>query len=226
MKVRSLTSARYILTFINDWSRKCWIYCIANKSETLEKFIEFKKQVETQCGQKIGLIRSDRGGEYTSNQFVKHCENEGTRRHLTAGYSPHQNGIAERKNRSLLETTRSLGVEGNIPGYLWDEAAKAACYILNRCPTKALRLLTPEECFTKHKPNLSHLRIYGCAAYVHIPREKRSKLESKALCYVIVGYDDLSKAYRCYDPEKQRIIISKDVYFDETQLGIPNRDSS
>jgi transposase InsO family protein len=91
----SLKGAQYILTFIDDWSRKCWIYCLAKKSETLEKFKEFHTMVETQTSHRLACIRSDRGGEYTSTAFIQYCMEKGIRRQLTAGYSPHQNGIAD-----------------------------------------------------------------------------------------------------------------------------------
>jgi hypothetical protein len=176
--------------------------------------------VETHTSHRLACIRSDRGGEYTSTAFIQYCMEKGIRRQLTAGYSPHQNGIAERMNRSILETMRSMAVEASLPSCLWDEAAKAACYILNRCPTKALMQVTPEERFSGRKPDLSHLRIYGATAYVHIPREKRTKLERKAIRTTLLGYDDLSKAYRCFDPTTRKIFISKDVVFDETCLGL------
>jgi hypothetical protein len=176
--------------------------------------------VEKQTSHRLACIRSDRGGEYTSTAFIQYCMEKGIRRQLTAGYSPHQNGIAERKNRSILETMHSMAIEASLPSYLWDEAAKTACYILNRCPTKALTLVTPEERFLGKKPDFSHLRIYGATAYVHIPREKHAKLERKAIRTTLVGYDDLSKAYRCFGPTTRKIFISKDVVFDETCLGL------
>jgi hypothetical protein len=147
--------------------------------------------VETHTSHRLACIRSDRGGEYTSTAFIQYCMEKGIRRQLTAGYSPHQNGIAERMNRSILETMRSMAVEASLPSCLWDEAAKAACYILNRCPTKALMQVTPEERFSGRKPDLSHLRIYGATAYVHIPREKRTKLERKAIrTTLLVVFDE------------------------------------
>ena len=114
----------------------------------------------------------------------------------------------------------SMVVKASLPSYLWDEAAKLACYILNKCPTKALTLVTLEERFLGRKHDLYYLRIYGATAYVHIPQEKHTKLERKAIRITHVRYDDLSKAYRCFDPTTKKIFISKDVIFYKTCLGL------
>jgi hypothetical protein len=215
--VTSLSGARYILTFIDDYTHMTWVYFIKTKSTTLQKFQEFAKQVEISTGHRISQLRSDRGGEYTSLDFSTFCKQRGIHHQFTAAYSPQQNGKAERKNRSLLETARALARK--LPGFLWEEAVRAANYIRNRCPTRALYHITPYEKLTGMKPDLSHLRIFGSTAYCHIPREKRTKLDPKAIRTIFVGYDSQSKAYRCYCPLRKKILLSRDVLFDETEIG-------
>ncbi len=156
MPTTSKAGNRYILTFIDDFSRKTWLYFLAEKSQTLESFQHFRRLVESPTHH-IGTLRSDRGGEYTSASFIDYCNTHGISRQLTAGYSPHQNGTTERKNRTLLEGIRSIVSGTQIPKSLWEEIAKTVNYIQNRSPTKALRLKTPEEAYTGVKPNLAHL---------------------------------------------------------------------
>lgn len=189
-------NCKYILTFIDDFSRKTWLYFLVTKSQTLSYFIKFKSLVESPL-LKIQALRSDRGGEYLSDEFQQFCSSHGIHHQLTAGYSPQQNGIAERKNRHLLEGIRSVASGTQIPRFLWDEIAKSVNYIQNRLPCRALNRKTPEEAFTGTKPNLAHLRVLGCLAYCHIPKEKRNKLDPKALPTILLGYDEQSKAYRC-----------------------------
>jgi hypothetical protein len=171
----SKTGNRYILTFIDDYTRKTWLYFLAMKSQTLALFKQFKTLVETPL-HRIQTLRSDRGGEYLSAEFSSYCSTQGIHRQLTAAYSPYQNGLAERKNRTVLEGIRSVVAGTKIPRYLWEEIAKAVNYIQNRCPTKAIKLKTPEEMYTGIRPNISHFRVLGCVAYCHIPDAKRTRL--------------------------------------------------
>lgn len=150
------SNCKYILTFIDDFSRKSWLYFLTHKSQTLSYFTKFKALVETPQ-QKIKAIRTDRGGEYVSNDFIRFCSTHGIHHQLTAGYSPEQNGVAERRNRYLLEGIRSTILGTRVPRSLWDEIAKAVNYIQNRLPCRALNTKTPEEMFTGKKPDLSHL---------------------------------------------------------------------
>lgn len=221
----SLTGSRYFITFTDDFSRFTWVYFLKLKSEALEKFKVFKLYIETTLGSKIRSLRSDRGGEYMSDLFKSFCQQHGITRQLTVAKTPHQNGVAERKNRTLLDILRSMAITSQAPAPLWEEYLNTANYVNNRCSTRALNLATPFECITSRKPDLSHLRIIGSIAYVHIPKDMRTKLDPKSFSTILVGYDQHSKAYRCFDPSTNKILISKDVIFDEGTMGnfSPNR---
>lgn len=139
----------------------------------------------------------------------------GIKRQLTAARTPQQNGVAERKNRTLLEAARSMQIQGALPDLLWDELIRTATYVLNRCETSSLQASTPYQTLYGQKPDLSKLRVIGCLAYVHIPRELRHKLSVKSRRTSLIGYDDKTKAYRCFDPTTRKILISRDVVFNE-----------
>jgi hypothetical protein len=130
-------------------------------------------------------------------------------------YNPPQNGVVERKNRTICEVARAMMYDQNLLLSLWAEATGTAVYIQNRCPHKALEAKTPEEVFTGMKPSVDHLRIFGSLVYIHIPKEKRTKLKPSGKKGTFVGYSETSKAYKIYIPGQKFIEVSRDVTFHE-----------
>eukprot|EP01018_Ginkgo_biloba_P013621 Gb_08388 [translate_table: standard] len=174
--------------------------------------------VENESDYRIQRLRSDNGGEFTSNEFKEFCKKNGIRRQLTTPYTPQQNAIVERKNRTVIEMARYIRNSKNLAEEFWVEAVNTAVYLLNKSPTKAVYGITPKEAWTRAKPNIDHLRIFGCVAYAHVPDEKKSKLEDKSVKCVHIGYSEVSKAYKLFDPKKRRIILSRNVVFDEEKV--------
>ena len=142
-------------------------------------------------------------------------QKHGVRRQFTCRYTRQQNGVAERKNRHIAEVARALMAEKNMPHHFWAEAVNTAVYIMNRTPTTAIHDVTPEEKYTGTKPDLSHFKVFGCIAYVHVPDELRRKLDPKAEKCIFVGYSLQQKGYRCYNPVTRELRVSRDVVFDE-----------
>lgn len=145
IKPESNSKKRYFITFIDDYSRKTWIYFLSEKSSTFETFKKFKVLVEKESGSSLCCLRTDRGGEFTSSEFVEFCSVNGIKRQLTAAYTPQQNGVAERKNRTIMNMVRSMLSVKEIPKEFWPEAVKWSTYVLNRSPTLAVKDVTPEE---------------------------------------------------------------------------------
>jgi hypothetical protein len=179
------------------------------------KFKEFKALVENLSERKIKILRSDNEGEYTSKEFVNFCKDVGIKRELTTPYNPQQNGVAERKNRTIMEAVKTMIHDQDLPMCLWAEAAMTAVYVQNRLSHSALGFKTPEEMFTGKKPEVSHLKIFGCPVFIHIPKEKRNNLEPSGKKGIFVGYCEVSKAFKIYIPGHRHIEISRDVTFDE-----------
>jgi hypothetical protein len=186
-----------------------------SKDEVFTKFQEFKAEIENLTNKKIKTLRTDNGGEYTSKEFIAFCKSAGIRRELIVPHNPQQNGVAERKNRSIEETVKALLNYQDLSMFLWGEAAMTTIYVQNRNPHRILKDMTPEEAFSGKKPNVENLRIFGCQVYSHIPKDKRNKLESSRKKGIFVGYSDSSKAYRIYIPEQHKIEVSRDVTFNE-----------
>lgn len=213
MKMESLGGSRYFLMFTDDYSRFSWVYFLKFKSETFENFKKFKAFVENQSGNKIKSLRTDRGGEFLSNDFNLFCDENGIHRELTAPYTPEQNGVAGRKNRTVVEMARSSLKAKGLPDYFWGEAVATAVYLLNISPTKVVWNTTPLEAWNGKKPRVSHLRIFGCIAYALV--NFHSKLDEKSTKCIFVGYSLQSKAYRLYNPISGKVIISRNVVFNE-----------
>ena len=212
---QSSSLKRYIINFIDDFSRKCWSYFLTEKSQALETFKRFKALVEKEVGMEIKCLRTDRGCEFNSKEFKLFCEDNGIQRQLTAAYTPHQNGVAERKNRTVMNMVRSVMSARKVPKVFWPEATNWCVHVLNRSPTVAVEDCTPEEKWSGRKPSVNYFRVFGCIAHVHVPKEKRLKLDDRSLKCVLFGVSEESKAYRLYDPATNKIIVSKDVVFEE-----------
>jgi hypothetical protein len=146
---------------------------------------------------------------------VNFCKDVGIKREFTTPYNPQQNGVAERKYRTILEVVKTMIHDQDLPMCLWAEAAMAVVYVQNRLPHNALGLKTPEEMFIGKKLEVRHLKIFGCPVFIHIPKEKRNKLDASGKKGIFVGYCEVSKAFRIYIPGQHHIKISRDVTFDE-----------
>ncbi|GKC65264.1 retrotransposon protein, putative, ty1-copia subclass [Tanacetum coccineum] len=161
----SRKGASYFLTFTDDFSRYGYVYLLKHKHEVFETFKVFKAEVELQLGKKIKALRSDRGGEYLSQEFKDYLSENGIVQNLTSPYTPQQNGVSERRNRTLLDMVRSMFNLTTLPLSFWDYALESAVRILNMVPTKKVDK-TPYEIWHGKAPNLSYLKVWGCEAYV------------------------------------------------------------
>ena len=230
MQVESKGGSKYMLTFTDDFSRYTTVYFIKSKSEVLSKFMEYVSSVEKHTGyqikklnilaeEDIKVLRSDNGGEYTSNDFTKFCAEKRISHEFTEPYCPQQNGVAERMNRTIMEGARSMLYHAKLPLEFWAEACSTAVYLHNRSPTTALKDETRFEHLFGKKPDISHLKVFGCVSYVHVPDSQRRKLDAKAHKAIFVGYPPGVKGYKLYDLEKKKFVVSRDVQFFEENFA-------
>ena len=216
----SLAGFRYYVLFIDDFSRFTVVFPIVHKSDVLDRFLTFQAWAETLTGAPLRTLRTDGGGEYGSQEFDRHLNAKGIARQRTPPYTPQHNGVAERANRTLMDEVRAHLISANMPDQFWALALQAAVYLRNRSPTRALTGMTPYEAFTGRRPSLSNLRVWGCLAYVHIPKQKRQgKLGPRSTPCTFVGYSQQSKAYLLWDPLHKAVITSRDVTFMEHLRG-------
>lgn len=204
---------RYIITFIDDFSRFSVVYVIKNKNEALNCLKNYKAKVETLHGNKLTKIKCDNGGEYCSNSWKDFCSEAGIQILYTPPYSPQVNGVAERINQTLLNKARSMILQAKMEKSFWEEAVLTATYILNRTQSCLDKNKTPYELWLEKRPNVMNMRIFGCICYSRVPDALRSKLDNKGKKCRLVGYTE--NGYRLWDLENKKLIHSRNVIFNE-----------
>jgi transposase InsO family protein len=215
---------RYLLTFVDDYSRYVVIFTMETRDEVFGHFKTYKAWAEKATGQHIVTLRTDGGGEYISGAFTSYLRKEGIQRQITPPHTPEHNGVAERMNRIIFGAVRSMLHRARLPPTFWAEAAHNAVYVRNRCPTRAVADKTPYEAWTGTKPSIERLRVFGCLAYVHIDdaAKRTGKLDGRGFPCIFLGYASEAKAWRLYNPasktSRKRFLASRDVTFLEDQL--------
>lgn len=215
MSVSSIGGAKYYVSFIDDFSRKYFVYIIKQKSQVFECFQKFKALVENQTDKKIKIFRSDGGGEFDNKQFTDLCEREGIMHQKTAPYTPQQNGMSERANRTIMEKVRCMLYGAKLSKGFWAEAVKYAVDVINSLPNSANRQKCPDEIWFGYAPNMNKFKVFGCKAYAHVPNQKRTKLEMKSSKCIFIGFPENTKAYKLYNKSTKKVVISRDVVFFE-----------
>ncbi|KAK9042849.1 hypothetical protein V6N11_071204 [Hibiscus sabdariffa] len=199
MNTQTRGGYQYFITFTDDFSRYGYIYLMRHKSEALEKFKEFKNEVQNKHGKSIKALRSDRGGEYLSQDFDELLKECGIVSQLTPPGTPQWNGVSERRNRTLLDMVRSMMSHTELPTSFWGYALETAAFTLNRVPSKSVQK-TPHEMWNGKRPNMSFMKIWGCKAYVK--HQMSTKLEPKSEKCTFVGYPKETKGYYFYNENK------------------------
>ncbi|KAL1223418.1 Retrovirus-related Pol polyprotein from transposon TNT 1-94 [Cardamine amara subsp. amara] len=208
----SLSKCQYYMSLVDDFSRKVWVYFLRTKDEAYEKFVEWKSITENQCGKKLKALRTDNGLEYCNKTFDDHCKLHGILRHKTCPYTPQQNGVAERLNRTILEKVRSLLSETGLGESFWAEATSTVVYMINITPSTPLNFEIPEEVWSGRKPEYSHMRRFGCLVYYHVDQ---GKLKPRAKKWIFMGYPQGVKGYRIWSLDDKKCIVSRDTIFCE-----------
>ncbi|KAG9446485.1 hypothetical protein H6P81_012613 [Aristolochia fimbriata] len=199
----------YFVIFIDDYSRKTWIYTLKKKSNVFNMFKYWLARVENETGSRLKCLLSDNGGEFCNKEFDSYCAKRGIRRIKTVPRTPQQNGVAERMNRTILERARSMRIHAGLPLHLWGATVDTAVYLINRSPSSALDGRIPEDVWAGKNVDYSFLKIFGCIAYAHIDREVRKKLDPKSTKCVFLGYGGDEYGYRLWDFDNNKVVPSE-----------------
>lgn len=222
------TGECWILHFVDDCTRMNHLYTLHNKKQTtmLQNLRGFAAFVKRQFGINVRTWRTD-GEASLGGEVDTWIRDEGYTLERSAPYTQEQNGLAEASGYRLTVIATALKGMSKFPASLWPEMYKTAAYILNRSPTQVLAWETPYGELQKllgvqdYKPDVSHLRVYGCRAYVHIQnRKKLDRLEPRAQIGYLIGYNS-TNIFRIWIPQLDRVIVSRDVVFDETKTYDP-----
>ncbi|KAH9705357.1 Integrase catalytic domain-containing protein [Citrus sinensis] len=187
-----------------------------NKDDALDDFKVLCKKLQNEKGDGIACIRSDRGGEFENHAFENFCNNLGIEHQFSSPRTPQQNGVVERKNRSIQEMARAMLNENSLPKYLWAEAVNTACYVLNRVLIRSNLNKTPYELWKHRKPNIGYFKVFGCKCFILNTKDNLGKFDPKSNVGVFLGYSNLSKAYRVYNKNTVVVEESMHVTFDES----------
>ena len=215
----------YALVIVDDFSRYTWTLFITHKSDSFQAFRKLAKVIQNKKNLKIASIRSDHGGEFENKDFESFYEEHGIEHNFSAPRTPQQNGVVERKNRSLEEIAGTLLNDTFLPKYFWAEAVNTACYIMNRALIRPILKKTPYELYNGRKPNISHLHVFGCKCFVlNNGKDNLGKFDAKSDEGIFLGYSLQSKAYRIYNKRTMNIEESIHVTFDESNAILSRKN--
>ncbi|GMF26093.1 unnamed protein product [Phytophthora fragariaefolia] len=244
LPVPSLTGCRYFLIFIDDFSRYMFTYPIKSRSQVYECYEDFRRKALNIFRRDVNVLEYPRPSEESDSQpepqssideweiQVLQADNAkeyeklgrkifqkyGTHAQFTNAYTPQQNGVAERRMRTIMERVRALLLDGNLPKQLWAECVRHVTTLINITPSVKTEGTTPYELWYDRKPSMEYLKVFGCSAYVHITEQYRDKLDARARLCMYVGIPDHKKGYRLMDVNTHAIIYSRDVIFKEDEF--------
>lgn len=224
IKTESIWKNRYYVSFTDDATRMVQVYFMKEKGEASKFIAEHVAAVERKFGKGPAWMRFDNGKELVNSTTKSLCATKGIEIHTTAPYSPSQNGVAERLNRTLLELVRAMMIAKSVPAFLWDEAVSHAVYLRNRVLTSALPGRTPYEAYHGKKPDVSFLREFGSDVWVLDESTGRSKLSPRSNKMMFVGFVEGSQAVRYYEAKRRSVKVSRNVAFNENKVVEVPRD--
>lgn len=219
----AIGGAKYFMIMVDDYSKYYHVELLRTKSEATRWLKQVLIQWENQLSRSVKVLRSDGGGEFDNRAISQFCEEKGIRAQMTTARTPEQNGAAERAVRTIKEGTRTLLIDSGLSNKYWGAAAKNFAYVRNRTRTATTGDKTPIELFTGKRPSVSHLRVFGCVAYMHIPKEDRigQTWKPKAKRCIFLGYGDdelkAKKAWTLFDPYILKKHVTIHVKFCEDQ---------
>nr|GFC19410.1 retrovirus-related Pol polyprotein from transposon TNT 1-94 [Tanacetum cinerariifolium] len=215
MRIESINGKRYVSVVIDDYSRYTWVFFLHSKDEASDVIISFIKKTQGNLQLQVQHVRTDNGTEFKNKTLAKFFDEFGISQQFSAARTPQQNGVMERKNRTLVEATRTMLTFVNLPLFLWAEAIATACFIQNRLIIHKRFDKTPYELMNKGKPNIKFFCVFGCRCYLFNDYEDVGKLKAKRDIGVFVGYSKESATFRIYNKRTCKIQESVNVNFDE-----------
>ncbi|GJS35575.1 putative ribonuclease H-like domain-containing protein [Tanacetum coccineum] len=213
--VKSLMKKTYCLVVTDDFSRFTWVFFLATKDETAGILKTFITGIENLIDLKVKIIRSDNGTEFKNRIMNEFCEMKGIRREYSVARTPQQNGVAERKNRTLIEAARTMLADSKLPTTFWAEAVNTACYVQNRVLVTKPHNKTPYELFLGRKLALGFMRAFGCPVTILNTLDHLGKFNEKADEGFFIGYSTNSKAFRVFNSRTRIVEENLHVRFNE-----------
>ncbi|GJW14306.1 putative ribonuclease H-like domain-containing protein [Tanacetum coccineum] len=221
--IRSINHKTYCLVITDDFSRFSWTFFLRSKDETSAILKDFIRQIENQLNQKVKTIRCDNGTEFKNRDINEFCGLKGIKREYSNARTPQQNGVAERKNRTLIEAARTMLADSFLPNTFWAEAVSTACYVLNRVLVTKPHNKTPYELLTGKTPIISYIRPFGCHVTILNTIDHLGKFAGKSDEGFLVGYSLQSKAFRVYNLVTKRVEENLHIKFLENKPNVAGK---
>ncbi|KAJ9565935.1 hypothetical protein OSB04_001901 [Centaurea solstitialis] len=222
VNVQSIAGKKYTLVIVDEYSIYTWVFFLRSKSDAPEEIILFVRKMERLNNLTVRSIRSDHGTEFKNSTLETFFDQKGISQNFSSVRTPQQNGVAERRNRTLIEAARSMLSEANLATQFWAEAVNTTCYIQNRSLIVKRFKRTPYELFRNRKPSIEHLHIFGCVCYILNNKDNLGKFDSKSDDGIFLGYSSISKTYRVFNKRRQAIEETIHVKFDESGPTFPH----
>ncbi|WVZ97460.1 LOW QUALITY PROTEIN: hypothetical protein U9M48_042997 [Paspalum notatum var. saurae] len=215
-RVVSVSGKWYVLVVVDDFSRFSWVFFMEFKDEVFGFVRDLVLRLRNESHKAMRAIRSDNGGEFRNSRFENFCRDQCLEHQFSSPDTPPQNGVVERKNRTLVEMTQTMLDEHRTPRRFWAEAVNTACYIANRIFLRAFLGKTSYELRFGRQPSVKHLRAFGCRCFVLKKAGHLDKFESRCLDGIFLGYASSSRAFRVWILEAKQVVETCEISFDET----------
>ncbi|GJR05514.1 retrovirus-related pol polyprotein from transposon TNT 1-94 [Tanacetum coccineum] len=226
MRIASINGKRYVLVIVDDYSRYTWVHFLRSKDEAPEVIKTFLKRITVLLQSPVIIIRTDNGTEFKNQILKEYFDSVGISHQASSVRTPQQNGVVERRNRTLVEAARTMLIFSRAPLFLWAEAIATACYTQNRSIIHRRFNKTPYELINGRKPDISFLHVFGALCYPKNDREDIGKLGAKGDIGFFIGYSADSCAYRVYNRRTKKIMETMNVTFDELSAMAFEQSSS
>ncbi|KAD2805405.1 hypothetical protein E3N88_38782 [Mikania micrantha] len=215
VQIMSMAKKKYCLVIVDDYSKFVWTFFLHSKSEVAKAIINFVLYAEKQYSLSIKCVRSDNGTEFRNHLLDEFYQSKGIQRQYSIPRSPEQNGVVERKNRTLIEAARTMLADSGLPLTFWAEAVNTACYVQNRVLVNQRWLKTPYEILHSLTPLISFFRAFGCPCFILNTKDQLTKFDSKVDAGYFVGYSSTCKAYRVFNCRTKTVEETLHVKFNE-----------
>ncbi|GKA30610.1 putative ribonuclease H-like domain-containing protein, partial [Tanacetum coccineum] len=218
--VKSLMKKSYCLVVTDDFIRYSWVFFLAIKDETSGILKTFITEIENQLDYKVKVIRSDNGTEFKNSVMNQFCEMKGIKREFSVARTPQQNGVAERRNRTLIEAARTMLVDSKLPTTFWAEAVNTACFVLNKVLVIKPNSKTPYELIRGRTPLIDFMKPFGCPVTILNTRDHLGKFDGKADEGFFIGYSMVSKTMRVFNKRTRIVEETLNIRFLENALNV------
>jgi hypothetical protein len=216
---KGLKGEKYFMLLVDDYTRMTAVFFLKNKSEAFENFKIYKEMVENEMDSRIKCLRSDNGGEFTSTQFMDYYSIHGIKRQFSVARTTQQNGVVERKNRTIQEMTRTMLMDSKLTDIFWTQAVHTTIHIQNKVMLRNNTDKTPYELWKGRPTNVKHFRVFGSKCYIKREDGRMGKFDSRVDKGILVGYSSTRKSYKCYNLRLNKVVESINVTIDE--IGRP-----